>query len=94
MAKISEFEFCLVIGHNHVLQCCNSVGSSCDLSRWTFNPVALMVHEVNTAETAFFEVDDVVRVLDDFRKVHELQRGHGGWSDGMKLVSFHSVHAY
>ena len=68
--------------------------ASCDLSRWTFNPAVLTVHEVHSAETQSFEVDDVVRILDDFRKVQELQRGHGGWSDGMKPVTFHSVHIY
>ena len=67
---------------------------SCNLSRWAFNPAVLTVHEVHTAETSSFEVDDDVRILDDFGKVQELQRGHGGWSDGMKPVVFRFIYTY
>ena len=30
---------------------------------------------------------DVVRVIDDIAKVHNLQENHGGWVDDMALVS-------
>ena len=33
-----------------------------------------------------FSVGDVVRVLDDIAKVHDLQENHGGWVDDMALV--------
>ena len=33
-----------------------------------------------------FQQGDVVRVLDDIAKVHNLQENHGGWVDDMALV--------
>ena len=33
-----------------------------------------------------FSVGDVVRVLDDIAKVHNLQENHGGWVDDIALV--------
>ena len=34
-----------------------------------------------------FTTGDVVRVLDDIAKVHDLQENYGGWVDDMALVS-------
>ena len=33
-----------------------------------------------------FNTGDVVRVIDDIAKVHDLQENHGGWVDDMALV--------
>lgn len=33
-----------------------------------------------------FNTGDVIRVIDDIAKVHDLQENHGGWVDDMALV--------
>ena len=34
----------------------------------------------------YLMLGDVIRVIDDLERVHELQRGHPGWLDDMALV--------
>ena len=34
-----------------------------------------------------FNTGDVIRVIDDIARVHDLQENHGGWVDDMALVS-------
>ena len=43
---------------------------------WAFNPIIL-------SRVMPFQLGDKVKVLDDERKVKELQRDHGGWVDAM-----------
>lgn len=35
-----------------------------------------------------FSTGDVIRVIDDLSKVHDLQEDHGGWVDDMTLVGY------
>ena len=42
--------------------------------------------QVTDQEVEQFHVGDVVRILDDIAKVHNLQDDHGGWVDDMALV--------
>ena len=36
----------------------------------------------------------MVRVLDDADVVQQLQKGHGGWIEGMSKVSFVAMHDF
>jgi len=47
--------------------------------RWTLHPASL-------AKLSQFEVNDLVRVIDDEEEVKRLQRGHGEWSSSMRLA--------
>ena len=42
--------------------------------------------QVTDHEVKKFCMGDVVRILDDIAKVHDLQDDHGGWVDDMALV--------
>ena len=37
-------------------------------------------------QVELFNTGDVIRVIDDITKVHDLQENHGGWVDDMALV--------
>ena len=39
-----------------------------------------------------FNTGDVIRVIDDIAKVHDLQESHGGWVDDMALVGDVPIH--
>ena len=39
-----------------------------------------------------FNTGDVIRVIDDIAKVHDLQENHGGWVDNMALVGNVPIH--
>jgi len=50
-------------------------------SVFVFNPEA-----VTKARISYYMPGDIVRVLDDIAKVHELQKAGPGWLDDMVLV--------
>lgn len=48
-------------------------------NRWTFHPGALTkIHS--------FAVGDIVKIIDDVHKVKEHQKGHGEWTESMKMA--------
>ena len=47
--------------------------------KWTLNPAAI-------TKVRQYSVGDVVKVIDDMVKVHDLQENHGGWVDDIALV--------
>ena len=43
-------------------------------------------------QVELFNTGDVIRVVDDIAKVHDLQENHGGWVDDMALVGYVPIH--
>ena len=43
-------------------------------------------------QVELFNTGDVIRVIDDIAKVHDLQENHGGWVDDMALVGSVPIH--
>ena len=43
-------------------------------------------------QVELFNTGDVIRVIDDIAKVHDLQENHGGWVDDMALVGNVPIH--
>lgn len=71
-----------------------SKGLHSNIFRWTFNPAVLTKVATPTNSAGFnetpqqqFAVGDVVQICSDMERVKMLQRGHGGWADGMAAVS-------
>lgn len=56
------------------------------------NPAVLILHDSNKKSEATvnseppFQIEDVVRISSDIKRVKELQHGHGSWADPMALV--------
>ena len=44
-------------------------------------------------QVELFNTGDVIRVIDDIAKVHDLQENHGGWVDDMALVGSASTNS-
>jgi hypothetical protein len=42
-------------------------------------------------QVELFNTGDVIRVIDDIAKMHDLQENHGGWVDDMALVGNTSI---
>ncbi|KAG1686681.1 E3 ubiquitin-protein ligase MIB2 [Nymphon striatum] len=49
-------------------------------NRWTFHPAALN-------KIRMFSISDEVKVIEDIRKMKQLQQGHGEWIDAMETIA-------